>query len=222
MTRNHIRERGGIDGAMIAVILLSFGVVIMGALAGWLYVQYNDQKTNVDAKVSSAVAEAKRKQAEDDDTKFAQREKEPNRQFIGPDDYGRLTFDYPKTWSVYVATNPTQGGDYQAFLNPVEVPPVGGNGNSAQRFALRVLIQNRDMKDVVSQYDSLVQTSKLNSSTFNTNGQAGTRLDGDFSTSVRGAVVIFKIRDKTVSVFTDADTFKPDFENIIKTIKFNQ
>lgn len=222
MTKNHLREQGGIDGAMIAVILLSLGVVVMGALAGWLYVQYNDQKTNVDAKVSSAVAEAKRKQAEDDDAKFAQREKEPNRQFIGPGDYGRLTFDYPKTWSVYIASDTSNGGDYQAYLNPLEVPPVSAGGNSTQRFALRVVIQNKAMKDVVSQYDSLVQTGKLSSRTFDTNGQTGTRLDGSFSDDVRGAVVIFKIRDKTVSIFTDADTFKPDFENIIKTIKYNQ
>ena len=71
-----------------------------------------------------AVAEAKKEQATLDEDKFAQREKEPNRQFVGPDDYGRLTFDYPKTWSVYVARDTSRGGTYEAYLNPITVPPV--------------------------------------------------------------------------------------------------
>ena len=31
-----------------------------------------------------------------------------------------------------------------------------------------------------------------------------------------------KVRDKTLRFSTDADTFKPDFEAILKTVKFVQ
>lgn len=210
-------ERGGVNGPLIAIILMSVGMVALGALAVWLYLQYTDQKTNVDGKVGLAVAAAKKEQADSDETKFLEREKEPNRQFAGPDDYGHLTFNYPKTWSVYVARDVTQGGSYQAYLNPITVPPV----SDRQQFAIRVTIESRDYDTVIQSYQALVKTGKLSSSAASANGHDGTRLDGSFTPDIRGAAVIYKIRDKTVTIRTDADTFKPDFENLIKTINFN-
>jgi len=167
--------------------------------------------------VAIAEADARRQQQEADDTKFAQREKEPNREFVGPDDYGRLTFSYPKTWSVYVAKDAEQSTTYEAYLNPVVVPPI----STKQQFATRVLIENRDFDTVIASYDAKVKKGDLKSSPTSASGVNGTRLDGTFSENRRGAVVIYKLRDKTISVFTDADTFKPDFEELIKTIKFN-
>lgn len=210
-------ERGGVSGPLIAIILMSVGMVALGALAVWLYINYNDQKTNVDEKVGLAVAAAKNEQAKTDDDKFQAREKEPNRQFAGPDDYGRLTFMYPKTWSVYVAKDVTQGGSYQAYFNPITVPPV----SDRQQFAIRVTIESRDYDQVVKSYETLVKSGKLSSSAVSANGHDGTRLDGSFTSDIRGSAVIYKIRDKTVTIRTDADTFKPDFENLIKTINFN-
>lgn len=218
MNRRH-NERGAVSGGLIGIILLTLAVVVLGGLSIWLYVQYSDQKTNVDGKIEAAVATAKRDQAETDEAKFAEREKEPNRQFVGPTDYGRLAFSYPKTWSAYVAKDGSKGGTYEAYLNPVKVPPVGA---SAQRFALRVLIEEQDYQEVIEDYESLIDKGDLKSSTTSSNGKSGTRLDGSFNKDVRGAVVIYKLRDKTISIFTDADTFKPDFEKIIKTIEFNQ
>lgn len=220
MKSRYAREGGAVNGPIIAMIAFGVVALALAVLSAWLYSQYVDQKSNVDSKISAAVAKAERDQAESDETKFAQREKEPNREFVGPDDYGRLTFSYPKTWSNYVATDEGSGSAqaFQAYLNPVYVPPVS---TANQRFALRVLIENKDYDAVVKTYDAKVKKGDLKSSPFTVNGQTGTRLDGNFSQQIRGAVVIFKLRDKTISIFTDADTFKPDFENIIKTIKFN-
>ncbi len=212
-------EYGGVSGSLIAIIGLVILVVVAGSLAIWAYLNYTEQKTNVDGKVSLAVAEAKKEQGDIDEAKFAEREKEPNRQFVGPDDYGRLTFNYPKTWSVYVAKDvSTSGGTYEAYLNPVTVPPV----SSIQQYGLRVTIEQRDYDAVIRSYEALVKKGDLRSSATSANGNDGTRMDGSFTRDIRGAAVIYKIRDKTVTLRTDADTFKPDFENIIKTIKFNQ
>lgn len=214
--KNH--EEGGVSGSLIAIIGLVVLVLVAGSLAIWAYFNYNEQKTNVDGKIDLAVAEAKKEQADTDEAKFAEREKEPNREFVGPDDYGRLTFNYPKTWSVYIARDVTEGkGDYEAYLNPVTVPPV----SPTQQYALRVLIEEEDYGQIVSSYENLVKKGDLKSSATSVNGQNGTRLDGSFSKDIRGAAVIYKLRDKTITLRTDADTFKPDFENIIKTIKFN-
>lgn len=215
---NRTREQGA--GNIMMILAIVFGVLTVGlvTLSIMLFMQYSDQKSDVDSKIAVAVADAKRSQSESDETKFAEREKEPNRQFVGPDDYGRLTFSYPKTWSVYVATDIIKGGTYQAYFYPGVIPPV----SSDQRFALRVVIEEKNYDDVVKQYDTKVKSGDLSSSATSANGVSGTRLDGSFSKTIRGAVVIYKVRDKTVSVFTDADTFKPDFDTITKTIKFNQ
>lgn len=210
-------SQGAMSGSLIAIIGLSVLVLVAGSLAIWAYLNYNEQKTNVDGKVSLAVAEAKKEQSDADEAKFAEREKEPNRQFVGPDDYGRLTFSYPKTWSVYEAKAVSKGGNYEAYLNPIVVPPL----SPTQQFSLRVLIEERDYDQVVKLYEPLVKKGDLRSSVTSANGNNGTRLDGNFSKDIRGSAVIYKIRDKTVTLRTDADTFKPDFENIIKTINFN-
>lgn len=217
-TYKHKNERGAVSGSMIAIIGLVVLVLGAGSMAIWAYINYNEQKTNVDGKIKLAVAEGKKEQSDEDEKKFAEREKEPLRQFAGPDDYGRLTFNYPKTWSVYEATNVAKnGGAYEAYISPIVVPTIA----SDQQFALRVLIEEKDYDQIVKSYESLVEKGDLRSSATSANGHNGTRLDGNFTKNIRGSAVIYKIRDKTVTLRTDADTFKPDFEALIKTIDFN-
>lgn len=211
-------EKGAANHLFVAVVLLALVSALAIGLAVWGIVNYLDQKSNVDGKVSDAVATAKKEQADSDEVKFTARDKEPNRQFVGPDDYGRLTFNYPKTWSVYVNKDASNGGTYEAYLNPVSVPAV----SSAQQYALRVSIEEKEYASVLGSYDSLVKKGDLKSSAVSAEGSNGTRLDGKFSKDIRGSAVIFKIRDKTVTLRTDADSFKTDFDALIKTIKFNQ
>lgn len=215
--RQRSSEHGGISGSLLAIISLIILVLAAAWVAAWAYMNYMDQKTNVDNKVSLAVAEAKKSQSDIDAAKFLEQEKVPNRLFVGPEDYGRVTFNYPKTWSVYVAADVAQGGTFSAYLNPVTVPPDNGN----QRYALRVSIAQQDYDTALQQYESAVTSGQLKSSVTSSNGKTGTRFDGTFDDGVRGAAVVFKIRDKTVTIRTDADTFKPDFEALIKTINFN-
>lgn len=217
MNNYRTSEQGGISGALLAIILLSIATVGLGALSVWAYMNYDEQKTNVDGKIKLAVATAEKQQAEKDEAKFLEREKEPNRQFVGPDDYGRLTFSYPKTWSVFVARDVAKGGSYQAFLNPVTVPPI----SEKQQFAVRVMIDEKDYDAVLKSYQPRVNTGKLKTSAVSANGHDGTRIEGAFTEDIRGTAVIYKIRDKTATIRTDADTFKPDFEKLITTIDFN-
>lgn len=216
-TNNHTYERGAISGSMIAIIGLIILVLGAGSFGIWAYLNYNEQKTNVDGKIELAEAKAEKIQADKDAAEYFEKSKEPNALFVGPDDYGRLIFNYPKTWSVYVAKDITSGGTYEAYLNPVTVPPV----SDIQRFALRVTIEEEAYDRVLDKYKSLVEDGELRSSAFSANGNNGTRFDGNFTKDIRGAATVFKLRDKTVTVRTDADTFKPDFEKLIKTINFN-
>ena len=218
ISKNKNNQTGSTEPLLIATISLSVFGLLAAVAAVWGIMNYIEQKTNVDGKVTQAVDGSKKIQADTDEAKFTAREKDPNRQFVGPDDYGRLSFDYPKTWSVYVAKDASRGGDYEAYLNPVSVPTV----STTQQYALRITIEQTDYDKAVASYSSAVKKGDLVSSAVSADGNNGTRLDGAFSKDIRGAAVLYKVRDKTITLRTDADTFKPDFEKLIKTIKFNQ
>jgi len=201
---------------MLSVVFI-ITTIVFGGVMTWALLNYFSEKTTVDTQVATAVSDAKKIQADADTAKFNERDKQPNRQFVGPDDYGTLTFNYPKTWSVYVSNNGATGGTYQAYLNPVSVPAV----TSTAQYALRVTIQTKDYDQVISGYTSLVKSGALQSSAVKSGSQTGTRLDGSFTKDLRGAAVIFKIRDKTAIVQTDANTFIPDFNALVSTLTFN-
>lgn len=214
----HNKHQQGVSLPVIMMIILAVTTVVFGGLAIWAYTQYQAKSTDVNGQIKVAVVEAEKAQQETDEKKFAEREKEPRRDFVSPDDYGRVTFKYPKTWSTYIATDPTRGGKYEAYLNPVTVPRV----SATEQFALRVTIEDRNYDEVVESYKSKVNNGDLASSSTSSQGNDGTRFDGNFSTNIRGSAVVYKVRDKTLTLRTDANTFKPDFEAIIKTVSFNQ
>ncbi|MES2876258.1 MAG: hypothetical protein V4678_02185 [Patescibacteria group bacterium] len=212
-------QRGAISTSIVVIAGLSVFMVAFAGLSIWAYVNYMDQKNNVDSKVASAVADAEKKLGDSLENKFVEREKEPLQSFAGPSDFGTLGFKYPKTWSVYVANDGAKSGGYEAFFSPGAVPSVSSDNS---RYALHVAIVNDSYEEVLEEYDSLVKKGDLKTSPTKANGQNGTRLDGNFSKDIRGAAVVYKIRDKTAIIQTDADTFKPDFDALIQTISFEE
>jgi len=215
---NNERANGAINIWMIFTIILAILFIGVAVFAGWAYINYEEQKTNVDNKIAVAVTDAKKVQADADLKILADSEKEPNREFVGPDDYGRVTFSYPKTWSVYVSNEATSGGTYKSYLNPIVIPPI----NDTQRLAIRMMIEEKSYEQVVASYDALVKKGSLVSSSVSVDGNSGTRLDGNFTKDIRGSAVVYKIRDKTLTIRTDVSTFLEDFNKLITTIKFNQ
>lgn len=210
-------ELGVISGLQIAVIGLSVLVLLLGSFGIWAFVAYNDASSDLEGKIAVAVAKAREEKGDEDEAKFAEREKQPLKTFKAPDDYCGLTFQYSKKWSAYESEQITNGGDYRAYLNPDVVPPI----SNSQQFALRVLIEQKDYDDVIANYDGLVTKGDLKQSSTSSEGKSGTRLTGNFSKNIRGDAVIYRCRDKTITIRTDADVFKSDFEAISRTIDFN-
>lgn len=213
-------QKGFISGAMVASIILGLVALVFGSVMIWALVNYNDQKNNVDQKIVAAQAVAKSAQKSDDQKAFDEAEKNPLTEFVGPTDLGRVNFKYPKTWSVYIASDGSKGTQYQAYLNPGSVPPVTAGTN---KFALQVSILNQSYDQVLQQYTGLVKQGTLRSSAIVANGFNGQRFDGNFTKDVQGSAVVFKIRDKTLVLKTDSTTFTPDFnDKIIKNLSFEQ
>ena len=212
------REAGAVHPLLVSTIVLALLTVVFGAFSVWAFANYTDQKDNVDTKIEAAVTAAKKTQSEADEKVYLEREKQPNTQFVGPDDLGHVTFSYPKTWSMYVAKNGAKGDGYEAYFHPVSVPAV----DSVQAYAARVVVSNDTYEESLKDYESDVKKGALKSSPITVNGFSGIRLDGTFSKTRAGSAVLFKMRDKTLLIFTDADTFRGDFDNIIvKSLDFN-
>jgi hypothetical protein len=215
-----MKHQGGfISGAVIGNIVLGIVCLVFGSIMIWALVNYNDQKNNVDGKIQNAVELAKSQQKDADQKIFDEKEKNPFKNFVGPNDLGRVTFDYPKTWSLYIASDGVSGANYEAYFHPEKVPSTTGQN----KFALRLTILNQSYEQVLQQYKGLVTSGQLQSQAVTTNGFTGTRFDGKFTQDVEGSAVIFKIRDKSLVLKSDSTAFKPDFDSVVvKSLKFDQ
>lgn len=205
---------------IIAIVVLSMTTLTFLGLFIWMMVQYNDVSTDVNAQIKTAVDAAKMEQALEDEAEFAEREKDPYRDFAGPADYGQLSFKYPKTWSVYIASDASKGGDYEAYLNPIEVNPVSANTINA----LRVTIRDKAFDDVVQEYQRFMENRDANLSVESVTvaGATANRYTGTIpNTELNGVIVIFKIRDKTAILQTDSMLFVEDFNILLSTVQFN-
>ncbi len=212
------RELGMVNPLFLTAVVLSILTVGLATFGTWAFLNYQDQKNNVDAKVAAAVADAKRVQSEADQASFVDQEKQPTRQIVGPTDLGQVKFSYPKTWSVYVDRD-GGGNAYEAYFYPLVVPPLA----SGTPYALRTSIVNNKYESVLASFNDRLKTGALKASPVTISDVDGTRLDGAFTTSVRGSMVLFKIRDKTLEVYTQAESYKGDFDNIvIKSLEFNK
>lgn len=205
----------------IVIIALSLIAVTFIGLFIWMTMKYNDASTDVQGQIDVAVAKAKDEEATKLEAEFLEREKYPYKVFSGPVDYGQLTFEYPKTWSVYVAAAATKGGDFNAYFNPIQVDAVGKDTINA----LRVTIRDKSFDSITGEYQKYVDSKKseltMESVTFN--GATGNRYTGTIpNTKLQGIIVIFKIRDKTVIMQTDSLLFKDDFDKLLGTVTFNE
>ena len=202
------------------ILIIFFALTTIGAacLAVYYYNEYKTASADVSSQVNSAVTAREKEITDELEAKFAEREKIPYSIFAGPADYGSLNFKYPKTWSVYIAKDASNGGDFEAYLHPSEVPAVNNN----TIYALRVTIRSESFETANTRYKSLVQTGKLTSSVISVGGTDATRYDGQLPNNLVGSVVIFKIRDKTVTLETDAELYREDFAQILTTVTFNE
>ncbi|QQS21533.1 hypothetical protein IPM09_03335 [Candidatus Saccharibacteria bacterium] len=213
-------ETGAINGSIFAIVALVLLVIVFGSFSIWAYINYTEQKNDVDGKIADATAAAVLKNSEQMQQKFDEDEKKPYEQFTGPVDYGRLTFTYPKFWAAYQATDVSQGGGatYEAYFNPYVVPPI----TKTTKYALRITIEQKLYAKVLDGYGALIKKGDLKSSVYDDGTHQGTRLEGAFSKDMVGVAVLIKMRDRTLTMRTDGDVFKADFETILKTVKFNE
>lgn len=202
---------------LVAVCVIAAAAIVFAVI---FFMQYNELKTNFDSDKNAAVAAAVEAQQEADNEKFKEDEKLPYAKFTGPSDYGSISFEYPKTWSLYVENDGSNNSDYSAYFKPVQVDPIN---DRSSRYALRFKILNQQITTVQSQYDSKLQDGSVTSSVFNAdnNNVTGTKYVGAIEPDINGIIVLIKVNDKTVIFQTDAMTYQADFDTLISKIRRN-
>lgn len=209
--QNQQAEQGLVSPAIVAVVVLSLAVVGLGVFGAWAYNNYVDQRDNVNQKVNLAVTAAKQAQSVADAAKYDQAAKLPTLKFTGPSDLGSVTFNYPKTWSGYIYNNGS-GGNFEAYFQPGIIPPVSGT----TPFALRVSILGSSYTSVVTSLQNQIKAGKLTAESFTAGGEVGLKVAGQISSNIKdGEMVVMKIRDQTLELYTQSPTYKSDFETIV-------
>lgn len=200
----------------IVLVIVSIIAVVFIGLFVWKYLEWDSVKTDVDAQIDTAVSMAVAENTTKLENEFMEREKYPYKNFMGPADYGSLGFEYPKTWNLYVAKDASNGGDFEAYLNPGEVQPV----SSTSINALRVIIRDQAFDNVTRTYDSLVRNGRASVVTRKVGSTVANVYTGDLPSNIRGTVAIFKLRDKTVMLQTDAAIFSDEYYRLLDTVTF--
>ena len=202
---------------IVETIMLVIAILV-AIIFVWLYVQKYIQwdaiSKDLDGRIEAAVAIAVSENTTEMEAEFAEREKFPYKEFMGPADYGSLGFQYPQTWSVYIAKDASNGGDFEAYLNPVEVNPVSNSTINA----LRVRIRDASFESVAKTYENSIKNGKLTLKTQTVGGVLANIYTGDLSNNLRGAAMILKLRDKTVILQTDAEIFMDEFYRILDSV----
>lgn len=196
------------------MVALAFGL--------WAFSGRQDYKNNSDKKAAAAVAAAEAVQANKLQAQFDEQSKQPYRTFSGPTTFGSVNFKYPKTWSAYVDQT-SDSEPVNGYFHPNIVPGV----QSDTAFALRVELLDSDYANVLNQMQSNLQDGSLKASAYIppkmkgvSGAQVGTRLDGVVAetsdgTPQRGAMVILKVRDKTLQIYTLSPNYLKDFNNTV-------
>ena len=203
--------------SLAAILILALAFVAAAVFGGWAFMSRQDFKNNSDTKSAVAVETAKKTQAAQLQSQFAEQQKLPYKTYKGSTTYGSVSFNYPNPWSGYVdesaSSEPING-----YFYPGIVPGL----QSKAAYALRVELVDTDYSSVLNQHDSQIKDGSTKASAYippkmvgAANVQPGTRLDGALDSSANGSMVIIKVRDKTLQVYTQSNDFLNDFSNVV-------
>lgn len=193
---------------LILAVVFLFGTLGFGF---WAFAGRQDYKNNVDAKIADAVVIAKKEEATRKDKQYAEAAKNPLRTYTGPEQYGSVSLQYPKTWSAYVSAG-SRGEPLDGYFNPDVVPSVNDE-NSA--FALRLQVLEQSYNDAVSTYEGLEGVTITPYTLPKLPNIVGIKVQGQLEDEKQGIMIVLPVRDKTLQVFTQMEAFYGDFNNII-------
>ncbi|HET9721661.1 MAG TPA: hypothetical protein VFP32_01375 [Candidatus Saccharimonadales bacterium] len=217
---NSVARGGSSAKYIVTIVILVLLLVAVAVFGYWAFSGRQDYKNNAQQKIDKAVSIAKQQQAADLQKQFDQQSKSPYKVFKGSPTYGTVTFNYPKTWSAYVDST-SSSEPINAYFNPDQVPGL----NSRSAFALRVELESTDYSQVVQQFNSYISQGKVAAQAYLppklknvTNAVPGTLFSGHVNlgdSTQNGELLVIKVRDKTLEVYTESNDYLNDFNNAV-------
>ncbi|HET7059792.1 MAG TPA: hypothetical protein VFH99_00520 [Candidatus Saccharimonadales bacterium] len=218
------------DGAAsgLAVSLVLAIVLLVGAIAFgvWSFSGRQDYKNHTDAKIAAAVTVAKQQEGTAKDKQFAEEEKNPLKAYSGPQAYGSIILQYPKTWSGYVADSSSSDNNsttpVDGYFHPGVVPSIT---DQASVFSLRLQVLSQSYSQTLTDLNSAQQSQ--NPPTVKpyalpkVPNTVGVELTGTLPESSNGndkktgTMVILPLRSQTLELWTEGDQYTADFNNYI-------
>lgn len=214
---SRVNQNGAMNILLIPLILVSLFFIGAASFAAWAYSSRQDFKYNSDKKAAAAVEVAKKQTSTEKDNEFLEKEKYPLRHYTGPAAYGSVDVQYPKTWSAYVTEAGNGSTPIVGYFHPSFVPSTA-QGQSSNSFALRLEVANTSYDQTLKQFDGNVKAGKVKVSPYKAPkvpSVLGARIDGEVVNGKQGSMVLIPLRDKTLKIWTEANNFKGDFDNII-------
>jgi hypothetical protein len=148
-------QRGFTNHSGLIAVIMTLAFVFALGFGIWAFSGMQENKTNLDEKIAVASANAVQKAESIKETEFAEEQKNPYKTYVGSSTYGSLTFDYPKTWSIY-AEEKTSGTILDFYGHPDIIP-----GLSREiTFAFRAQILDTSYENEVKKFDALIKSGK--------------------------------------------------------------
>jgi hypothetical protein len=210
------RQAGSINVLLVSLIATGVVALSFAAFSLWAFGSRQDYKLNSDKKAAAAAEAAKLQTQKEDADAYAEESKNPLKTHVGPDSFGSVTVQYPKTWSAYVIEhNDNSGVAMNNYYSPDVVRDVAAANNA---YALRVRIVNTTYNQMVNQYKGLSDIKKVTVTPYKlpkVPSIIGARIDGQITAQKQGSVVLLPLRSNTLEITTESQNFLADFNNII-------
>ena len=221
---SHMIKHNQDGGVTTILVVTALGVFLVLSLVFgfWAYAGKQDYKNNVDSKITAAVVVAKQQEASAKDVAFAAAEKLPLRPYHGPQAYGSIVVNYPKTWSAYVDDTGSGSAPVDGYFAPNAVPSVTSQSSV---FALRIQVQSQAYSQVLQAVANQQQTGKQVVTAYalpKVPGAVGVEITGTLVGNKTGTMVVLPLRDKTLEIWTEGNQFLGDFNtSILPNISFS-
>lgn len=201
----------------VTIILLAFFILLSLCLmlfGFWAFAGRQDYKNNVDKKIAVAIDAAKQQVSADKEKEFAERDKNPNKEYKGPGTFGSVDILYPRTWSAFVTEDAKAPQPVNGYFHPEFVPGI----QSGTAFALRVQVTNQSYDQELKQFEAKAKSGKVTVAPYKAPKvpeALGARVEGEINNNQKGIIVLFPLRDKTLKISTESEQFRADLDTII-------
>lgn len=194
---------------------LSAGVLLL--IAVWAFIGKSSAESDLQTKIDAAVSASEVVITKKLDDKYAELAKKPFKTLKFAESLGGISIKYPRSWSVYLEEDEGGSKPVELYAHPSYVPDI--NGDTA--FGLRMQIISQAYEEELGGWDSEISSGEVSAHTIKSNGVVGTKLKGTIDNDKTGVMVLLPLRDKTLLIWTEANSFTSDFNAAITSLVFS-